>query len=118
MLLNNIICGDFSHTGRGEEYVNWTCAAGAWELSDPNVVTFTSGRALDRFLLLPGDCISGALLPGNAGTENDSAEHPEEEEGGFYPAVTHTKIPGYAHQPVSLTLPFVREEKQPRIRTL
>ena len=117
-MLNHIICGDFNPTGWEEEYARWTCSAGMWELPDPSIPPFTTGNALDRFLVYPGTEVFGSLLP------------PEEENWGgqggdwggvgsrFFPAVTHKKVPSFAHQPVSLSRPFSREASQPKIRVL
>ena len=76
--INHIICGDFNPTGWEAEYARWTHTAGMWELSNPAAPTFTSGRALDRFLILPGSEMFEALLPPSVEHEEVQPDYPKE----------------------------------------
>ena len=79
--------------------------------------TFSSGNALDRMLLLPGEEIWSAVMPSSiqlAG-EGENAQIPED---SFFSSTVLPPIKMSAHRPVYLDLPFVDEPRQPRTRVL
>ena len=61
--LGHMICGDLNPPSWRETFEEWLSEAGILELSDPQVPTFSSGNALDRILMLPGDTVWEAIMP-------------------------------------------------------
>ena len=61
--LNHPICGDMNPPSCREDFEEWAGERGLWELSDPAEPTFSSGNALNRFLLGPGEDVWGRCFP-------------------------------------------------------
>ena len=71
--VGHILAGDFNHPNWESGYRKWTGTQGLWELSDPEVGTFGSGNALDKFLFFPGDYIPMSFLSPGVSCRLDDA---------------------------------------------
>ena len=106
-VLNHVICGDFNPTTWKEDFTEWICSAGAWELTDPGESTFEGGGALDKFIILPGTRVFEALLPSSPGYMlGEGVDHMTDI---HYPAAVLPRHSLSAHSPVKLVLPFHAE---------
>ena len=118
-MVSHLIGGDFNqHTWRGGndiEYQVWLLNSGMWELSNPERATYRTGSALDKFLLLPGQCLPGNFFPADL-TIGLGGEYAEQE--AVYPADTVPFQCAADHHPALLMLPGVEEEITDLRRTL
>ena len=106
--LNHVICGNFNPTEWRETFEVWTGENGLWGLTDPATPTYPTGNALDKFLLSPGDLLWGYLLPTGSRFGGEDGEIELDTE--YSPSAVGPRNKLSRHNPVSLTLPFTREE--------
>ena len=84
--------------------------AGLRELSDPQIATYPSGNALDRFVLSPGGDIWGSLLSCPSGRTLEEGNLTLNDH--VFPAEVLPPQPLSLHHPVHLDLPFAEVPQQ------
>ena len=109
----HVLAGDFNITSWGALYEEWTQESGIMELTDPEIPTFASGTALDKYLFVPGFYIPSTFLPpsvSHTGEEADLSELP------YYPARVIEYTDFSNHSPVLLPIPCDPEVTEPAQR--
>ena len=99
-----------------KRFGNWVCDAGMWEVSDPPVPPFPSGRTLDRFPLLPRSKVFEARVPPAPGVGLGLGGRGPKVK--LYTAKVMPANPLSAPSPVLLVFPFFAGKTQPMISTL
>ena len=82
LALSHLLAGDFNTTDWDPQYTEWLHENNFAELTNPEVPTFATGNALDKFLLQIKGFIPASLLPGEPTQTADEMKDPQP---AFYP---------------------------------